>query len=88
MNKVERKAAAYVNAGKVHVDSYVISREGAVEIATGFVIGSRRWRVSVSPAGSLCDCPFGVAHGVTSQRHSHDTALRLAAWQMERLHEQ
>ncbi len=88
MNTVERKAAAYVNAGKVHITGYTIDQNGSVETASGFVEGTQRWTVTVSPAGTVCDCPFGEAHGITSQRHSHDTALRLAAWQMERLHEQ
>ena len=88
MNKIERKAAAYVNAGKVHVVAYTIDNDGRVETATGFVDGTSRWQVAVSPAGSRCDCPFGEAHGITNQRHSHDTALRLAAWQTERINEQ
>ncbi len=88
MNKVERKAAAYVNAGKVHITGYTIDKNGSVETASGFVEGTSRWTVTVTPAGTVCDCPFGIAHGVTNQRHSHDTALRLAAWQMERINEQ
>lgn len=88
MNEVERKAADYVNAGKVHVVAYTIDDDGAVDSAHGYVEGSHRWTVTVSPVGSRCDCPFGEAHGITHQRHSHDTALRLAAWQMERLNEQ
>ena len=88
MNKVERKAAAYVNSGKVHVASYTVDRDGAVDSAHGYVEGTQRWTVAVSPAGSRCDCPFGEAHGITTQTHSHDLALRLAAWQMERINEQ
>lgn len=88
MNKVERKAAAYVNNGKVHVISYTVAEDGSIETATGYVDGTSRWSVIVTPAGSRCSCPFGEAHGITNQTHSHDTALRLAAWQMERINEQ
>ncbi len=89
MNKVERKAAAYVNAGKVHLGIYTVDKNsGAIVTVSGFVDGTSRWTVAVTPAGTECDCPFGVTHGITNQPHSHDTALRLAAWQMERLNEQ
>jgi hypothetical protein len=89
MNKVERKAADYVNAGKVHLDVYTVDKaSGAIVTASGFVDGTSRWTVAVTPAGSRCDCPFGEAHGITTQTHSHDLALRLAAWQMERINEQ
>ncbi len=89
MNAIERKAAAYVNAGKVHLGVYTVDKDsGAIVTVSGFVEGTHRYRVAVTAAGTECDCPFGEAHGVTNQRHSHDTALRLAAWQMERLHEQ
>lgn len=88
MNEIEAKAAYYVNAGKVHVTEYTIDDDGRVETAVGFVEGTHKYQVIVSPAGSRCGCPFGEAHGITNQPHSHDTALRLAAWQMERIHEQ
>ncbi len=88
MNKVERKASGYVNAGKVHVNQYTVAEDGTIETAYGFVDGTRRWTVAVMPDGSRCDCPFGEAHGITTQTHSHDTALRLAAWQIERVNEQ
>lgn len=88
MNKVERKAAGYVNSGKVHVTAYTIADDGSIATVSGHVDGTERWTVQVTPAGTQCDCPFGEAHGVTSRTHSHDVALRLAAWQMERINEQ
>lgn len=88
MNEIEAKASLYVNAGKVHVTAYTIGQDGSVETANGYVDGTQRWTVAVTPAGSVCDCPFGEAHGLTTQTHSHDIALRLAAWQIERLNEQ
>ncbi len=88
MNTVELKAAGYVNAGKVHIDEYTTDDNNAIVTASGFVEGTRRYHVTVSPEGTICDCPFGEAHALTTQTHSHDTALRLAAWQMERINEQ
>ena len=89
MNLIEQKATVYVNSRKVHVSGYTVDKDsGAIVTVSGFVDGSRRWTVSVTPEGTECDCPFGKAHGVTAQPHSHDTALRLAAWQMERINEQ
>ncbi|KKL28876.1 hypothetical protein LCGC14_2370770 [marine sediment metagenome] len=87
MNKVERKASGYVNAGKVHVTEYTTDQDSGIETASGYVDGTQRWSVTVTPAGSRCDCPFGEAHGITTNTHSHDTALRLAAWQIERINE-
>ncbi len=89
MNEIEAKASYYVNAGKVHLDTYTVDKDsGAIVTVSGFVDGTRRYRVAVTPAGTECDCPFGEAHGVTNQPHSHDTALRLAAMLMEKLNEQ
>jgi len=88
MNKLERKAAQYVNSGKVHVTEYTVGDDGSIETANGYVDGTSRWTVAVTPAGSRCSCPFGEAHGITTKRHSHDLALRLAAWQTERINEQ
>ncbi len=88
MNAIEAKASYYVNAGKVHLGSYTVDEDsGAIVTVSGHVDGTRRYRVAVTPAGTECDCPFGETHGVTNQPHSHDTALRLAAWQMERINE-
>lgn len=89
MNELEAKASQYVNAGKVHVHSYTIDKDtGQIVTASGHVDGTHRYQIAISPAGTRCSCQFGDAHGVTSQPHSHDIALRLAVWQMERINEQ
>ncbi len=89
MKEIESKASKYVNARKVHLTEYTVDQDsGAIITVSGYVDGTQRWTVTVTPGGTECDCPFGQAHGTTTRPHAHDTALRLAAWQMERINEQ
>ena len=82
MKPTSKKAVDLVLTDKVTLDTYTVGVEGDITSARGTVKG---YTTKVTYAGSTveveCDCEYGQ-HRTTS--HSHDQALRLAAYRQER----
>ena len=82
MKATSKKAVDLVLNDKVTLDDYTVGEEGDITSARGIVKG---YTTTVTMAGSVveveCDCEYGL-HRTTT--HSHDQALRLAAYRKER----